>query len=446
MTTSTDSRSPGAAAAAPSPDTRRRARLMLYTVLFLGVLTANLIYFLAGLALGRWGTNPDSLQLVSALSQLNLLLGSLPRQGWMVNLISRAATAAPVSWPLRLRRRLAQYYQVGGLHVGCAVSGTLWYVVYVVLLSPAWRDSETRYDDWSMLVAVLALLTLVTVSALATPGFRKRHHDIFEASHRFGGWAVLLLGWINAVLLARWEGGPHDAAVALLTSPNFWMLTVSTCLAVWPWLLLRRVPVTVDRPSDHAAVVRLGHRYVPAVGTTRAISRRPLLGWHPFACVPAVPGEPGYRMVISRAGNWTSDFIDNPPTHVWVKGVPSVGVANAKKLFTRVLYVATGSGVGPILGHLLTDTQGARLVWVTKQPRDTYGDALVDEITTAQPEAVIWNTTERGKPDVFDLAWDALVTTGADAVICVANAGVTDSVVRGFESRGVPAFGPIWDS
>jgi hypothetical protein len=247
------------------------------------------------------------------------------------------------------------------------------------------------------------------VSALATPEFRKRHHDIFEASHRFGAWAVLLPGWINAALLAHREGGPQDAAVTLLASPHFWMLAVSTCLAVWPWLLLRRVPVSVDRPSDHAAVVRPGHRYVPAVDTTRAISRRPLLGWHPCACVPTVPGEPGYRMVVSRAGNWTADFIDNPPTHGWVKGV-----ATAKKLFTRVLHVATGSGVGPVPGHLFTDTQGTRLVWVAKQPRDTYGDALV--------------------------------STGADAVICVANAGVTDRVVRGLESRGVPAFGPIWDS
>ena len=107
-------------------------------------------------------------------------------------------------------------------------------------------------------------------------------------------------------------------------------------------------------------------------------------------------------------------MIDNPPTHGWVKGVPTVGVTTAKKLFTRMLYVATGSSVGPAPGNLFTDTPGARLVWVAKQPRDTYGDALV--------------------------------STGADAVICVANAGVTDRVVRGFESRGVPALGPIWDS
>ena len=151
-------------------------------------------------------------------------------------------------------------------------------------------------------------------------------------------------------------------------------------------------------------------------------------------------------MVISRAGGWTSSFIDNPPTHVWVKGIPTVGVANAKRLFNRVLYVVTGSGIGPVLGHLLTDTQGARLVWVTKTPRATYGDDLVNEVESAQPEAVIWNTSEQGKPDVFEITYQAFVASGADAVICVSNKKVTDRIVAEFEQRGTPAFGPIWDS
>lgn len=111
-----------------------------------------------------------------------------------------------------------------------------------------------------------------------------------------------------------------------------------------------------------------------------------------------------------------------------------------------MVYVVTGSGIGPVLGHLLTDTQGARLDWVTKTPHATYGDELVGEVTSAQPETVIWNTSEQGKPDVFELAYNAFVASGADAVICVSNKSVTGRVVGEFEPRGVPAFGPIWDS
>ena len=60
-------------------------------------------------------------------------------------------------------------------------------------------------------------------------------------------------------------------------------------------------------------------------------------------------------MVVSRAGDWTGAFIDDPPTHVWVRGLPAVGVANVNRLFTQVVFVVTGSGIGPALGHLLAD-------------------------------------------------------------------------------------------
>jgi hypothetical protein len=87
-----------------------------------------------------------------------------------------------------------------------------------------------------------------------------------------------------------------------------------------------------------------------------------------------------------------------------------------------------------------------RLVWITKDPRLTYGDALVDEILAAEPDAVIWNTDRDGKPDVLRLAYAAYLDSGAEAVVCISNSTVTWRVVHGLERRGIPAFGPIWDS
>ena len=419
---------------------------MLYAVLFVSVLILNAALFTVGLIMNWWRPDAPSLQVIAAISQVNLLFAVLPRQHWMVNLLSWLATRAPTSWPLALRWRLAQYYHVGGLHVGGAISATAWYIVYVVLLGPAWADGVTDYNDASVALAILIVVGLITICVLAAPGVRRKHHDVFEASHRFGTWAVFALAWANALVLASLQTPARSFGGALAASPIFWMLVLSTALAIWPWLLLRKVPITVERPSAHTVIVTLDHGYTPPVGTTRAISRHPLFGWHPFACVPAAEGQSGYRMVVSRAGGWTSEFIENPPSHVWVRGIPTVGVANAKRLFRRVLYVATGSGIGPSLGHLLTDTQGARLVWVTKDPQATYGDALYGEVTRAQPEAVIWNSSVQGKADVYELSYEACVASGADAVIIVSNQAVTDRLVRGFEQHGIPAFGPIWDS
>jgi hypothetical protein len=150
-------------------------------------------------------------------------------------------------------------------------------------------------------------------------------------------------------------------------------------------------------------------------------------------------------MAVSRAGDWTARFIDDPPDAVWVRGVPVTGVANVRRLFTRVVIVATGSGIGPVFGHLGDDVP-AHLVWVTRDPYGTYGDGFVNEIMAAAPDATIWNTDERGKPDVLALAYAAYLATGAEAVICVANRSVTQRVVHSLERMRIPAFGPIWDS
>jgi hypothetical protein len=88
----------------------------------------------------------------------------------------------------------------------------------------------------------------------------------------------------------------------------------------------------------------------------------------------------------------------------------------------------------------------ARLVWSTRTPRDTYGAALVDEVRAVQPDAVIWDTTERGKPDLAALARQACRESGAEAVFVVSNRSTTTRLVHELERDGITAFGPIWDS
>lgn len=47
---------------------------------------------------------------------------------------------------------------------------------------------------------------------------------------------------------------------------------------------------------------------------------------------------------------------------------------------------------------------------------------------------------------MLELAYATYAASGAEAVVCIANRTVTWHVVHGLEQRGIPAFGPIWDS
>ncbi|GGM63468.1 hypothetical protein ACFFX1_14130 [Dactylosporangium sucinum] len=422
--------------------TLRQRRFMQYNRLAVGVVLLNAGALWLGTRHAAWA-DPTTLL---TLAQANLACAVIARQQHVVNFVCRLATRAPTTWPLRLRWALAKVYHFGGLHVGMAVSGTAWYVLFVA--------SHTRQAlrgpgfPASLVTSYALVLLLVLIVVCARPSARTRSHDRFEVTHRLGGWTVLVLAWINTILVVTTQPAAGPVLDAVVTAPSIWLMLASTASTALPWLRLRRVPITVQRPSSHVAVVRFDdHGVKPFVGSVRPISLHPLWGWHTFANIPAPRSSPlGYRMAVSRAGDWTSAFIADPPSHVWVRGVPTAGMANVRHLFKRVVFVATGSGIGPMLAHLMANNVPGHLVWVTRSPRETYGDELVNEILAVQPDATIWNTDDQGRPDVFALAYEALQRTGAEAVICIASTKVTWQVVSGIERLGIPAFGPIWDS
>ncbi len=418
---------------------------MHYNRLIVLVLAANAL--LAAYGVGHWEHFRSALGTVAVIASANIALAIIFRQQQVINLLGWLATRPPVTWPIRVRWALGKYYHFGGLHVGAALAGTVWYLAFVAMLIYGFAAGKGGVDVAVLVISVVVVSLIVVIVSMARRSYRTTRHDRFEATHRFGGWMVLALVWLNTIVFVTSRAQGSDAA-ALLSAPTFWILVLTTCGAVWPWLLLRKVPLTVQRPSSHVAVLQLHQDLKPAVGTTRAISRSPLYGWHQFANVPLPIGsdDRGYRMTVSRAGDWTAAFIDSPPEHVWVRGIPTVGVINVKKLFSKVVYAVTGSGIGPALGHLLTADTPFQLVWVTRDPTKTYGAALVNEILTAQPEALIWNSDELGRPDMLRLAYRAYITSGAEAVICISNRALTWSVVHGLERRGIPAFGPVWDS
>lgn len=421
----------------------KHPRVMHYNRLIAVVLAANVGCAVYGASVAGWWTSHGTdLRAIAMVAQMNLVVAVMVRQQYLINALAWLVTRPSTSWPLRVRWMLGKYYHFGGLHVGSAVAGTLWYLVLVVSL--IFDAGAVPHHHTVLIITIVTVFAVMIVMAL--PRVRAAQHDRFEVTHRFCGWVALVLVWINTMLFVDTHRGDRSFGAALLSAPSFWLVVLTVALAIWPWLLLRRVPIRYERPSSHAVILTLDHGVKPGIGTTRPISRHPFVGWHHFANVPAAPGTSGYRMVVSRAGDWTSAFVEQPPSHVWVRGIPTMGVANVRKLFSKVVLVATGSGIGPMLGHLLDTAVPSRLVWVTKNPRRTYGDQLIDEIEAAHPDATIWDTGERGKPDILHLAYAAYLESGAEAVVCIANREVTGQVVHGLERRGIPAFGPIWDS
>jgi hypothetical protein len=420
---------------------------MPYNRLILAVVLINLGVLWYHLGRGDWLiADGSALSALSALTLVNFTVAVLIRQQNILNILFGLAGRGSRSWPLWIRWGVSKVHHVGGIHVGAALAGTAWLCAFtgVAILARARHPASVSLTTLVLCYCLVTLAVLVVVCA--APPVRSRAHNVFELSHRFGGWTAIGLFWVLTVHLALRQRGDAAALEAIASDWHVWVLAILTASVASPWLQLRRVPVTVERPSSHAVIVRFDYGVTPAFASAVGISRSPLREWHAFATV-TTPGQAGYRVLISRAGDWTGRFIDDPPSHIWVRGTPiSAPMAKVALLYKRVIYVVTGSGIGPCLGQILADRVPARLVWSTRNPRATYGDALVDEVEAAQPNAVIWDTSQHGKPDLGQLVHQAYEDFGAEAVLVVSNKPATWRLVHGLERRGIPAFGPIWDS
>ncbi|KAK9616940.1 hypothetical protein V6Z98_008328 [Aspergillus fumigatus] len=420
---------------------------IVYRRLFTLIWLANVAALLCILFIPKLGP-----QWISTIAFINLTIAVLVRQDAVINVLYTICCSVPKSWPLAIRRRCAKIYHLGGVHSGAAMAATAWFagsIGYNIYNQVDDARALAKASPATLTLSLIVLLLLFSMIGFAYPTFRKKRHNTFERIHRFVGWTILGIIWIQTILSIRDQRGTQPLGRAVISSPNFWMLLVITASIASSWVFLRKVPVDAEVLSNHA--VRLHFDYtMPVNGTFTRLSERPLLEWHSFATVPAptaVNGRPkGYSLVVSRAGDWTGRQISKPPTHLWVRGIPTCGVMRIATLFNRVVLVGTGSGIGPLLGHIQVPTCPFRLVWSTPNPVDTFGRDVVDAVYAADSGAVVHDTRKQGRPDLVRLTWDAVQGFQAEAVIVISNEKLTKKVVYGMETRGVPAYGAIWDS
>ena len=421
--------------------------LAMYQRLFTIVFIANVIALIIILAAYR-DAHPSGppLSNVATATAANILGAILIRQEYVVNALYTICCWTPLSVPLRIRRSIAKLYHFGGVHSGCAISAVVWFLLYTILIT---RDYVSGvFVDRAVIGITYALLLLfLSICLFAIPRFRFLSHNAFEAVHRFAAWIAVALFWVEILLVLNAQSkapGSDSLGILVVKSPALWFLVVITFFTILPWVRLRKVEAFPEVLSNHA--VRIHFKYMkvgPGVGIR--ITHHPLKEWHAFATIPEADGS-SFSLIVSDAGDWTKKQILEPSNSYWIRGIPITGVLRMAAVFRRVVIVTTGSGIGPCLAMLVSHPVPARILWSTPNPLQTYGENVVEAVGKADPQALIINTRASGRPDMVALTYHLYLESNAEAVFIISNRSLTRKVVYGMESRGIPAYGPIWDS
>lgn len=129
-----------------------------------------------------------------------------------------------------------------------------------------------------------------------------------------------------------------------------------------------------------------------------------------------------------------------------VNHIPGFGYA--MRMFRRLIVVTTGLGIGPCLSFIGDDNRPLMwVVWQTRAPVKTYGSRTMALVRRMDEDPVILDTTSLGgRVDMLPVILKLYKEFEAEPVCVVSNPVTTKKIVYGPEMRGVPAYGPIFDS
>lgn len=395
--------------------------------------------------------NPSKLA-VNTASSANLLGTILARQENVVNWLYEAICLLPHSLPLSIRRQLANVFQYGGIHSGCGASATMWFFLQTILATIDFANKPTHLKLANLITSWALILLLVTIVLSAHPSFRRMYHDQFEMLHRFSGWTALMIFWAHLfVVVAEQQSSDRHIhkegyGIRLISTPSFWLLLMSSSSGCLSWSRLRCRDVRAERLSDHAIRLHFNYTDMPPFYGVK-VSDDPVREWHSFATIPNPgPKGSGFSVLVSNAGDWTNKIINNPKAKLWTRGYPLHGVLYTSRIFKRAVVVATGTGIGPTLSMFVAHKTPVRVLWSTPNPMETFGQRVIDEVLAADPNAIIWNSREYGRPDLVAVACQLVKEFEAEAVFCISNPKVTWNLILEMNLRRIPAYGAIFDS
>ncbi|KAK0202003.1 hypothetical protein DFS33DRAFT_1038456 [Desarmillaria ectypa] len=383
-------------------------------------------------------------QKIALVTVANIFIAILMRQELVINTLFLIFCSVPKSWPFFIRKTAARVYHLGGIHSGAASSAVVWLVLLAVQATRE-RVNNRGTSTATVTLTYIILFFLVGIVLFAYPALRIKRHDAFERVHRFLGWTATAFVWAQVVLLTNDYKGDKSLGSALVHSAAFWLMIVLSLSLILPWTKLRKVPVKSVVLSNHAVQLFVDYGPHPVPGSFQRFSTDPLNEWHSFATI-AVPGKPGFSIIISQAGDWTTEMITNPPKEIYVRGMPTCGALRIIPLFRRVLFVATGSGIAPFMPHIMSGKVDHKLFWMAPNTRATFGDPLVNSVLENSPGAIVYDTRKHGKPDIIKITNRFVDDFQPECVCVISNQRLTEKVIYGLRSRGILAFGAIFDS
>ena len=350
---------------------RFREWLSLYRIIFLSLISLNLVGVVFTLA-HKWDFASDN----SATIALCFITGAiLVRNELFVRCLYMILLFCFKRWtPLGFRNAISAFLlNIGGLHSGFSVSGTMWLVTTTIELfrSVAWSHPRSNADPWLCVLGLAVSLLIVSVCITAHPALRERHHNLFERIHRFAGWTALGLLWIFVGVADAWDREQHIFQPSRIkTKPDIYIAIVLTLIIFLPWATLRKLPVKAEVLSNSVVLLRF-EGYIGR-GSLGRISRNPFSENHAFGITSKAleyqPKGGEHYMCVVGQGDFTRGLIANPPTHLWTRTMKFTGLPIMTSFYRSGLYVVTGSAIGVALSIFMQRDPRSRwhLLWVAR--------------------------------------------------------------------------------
>lgn len=418
--------------------------LTAYRVLIGFVIMANLAAMIAKLVKGSAVETPLT------ATAANIMAAVLLRQEDLINFSFGLISRLPSTLPFSVRRMIGDFHHFGGVHVGCALSALLWYIMFtglntirVLNLLSLDHMTPTLYTD--IVLSYTTLLAILVICLTAIHRFRVRFHNTFEATHRFGGWTALLVLWLHAGITTL----TPDTSAPLYTHPSLWLLACTTIIITIPWLRIHRVPITSHRLSNRELHLTFPFTDMPHTSTLR-FSTALLTEWHAFATIPSADCG---SILVSAAGDWTTNLLAHPPKTLWIRNPPVQNFLACVPLFRDVLLVATGAGIAPVLSLLTSPPikemrahhRRVRVMWCVSDPWAAHWGFVLDAMRAVDEHAVVFDSRVR-RPDLAFEARGLCERETLEAVFVVGNVRVTGEVVGQCKARGFASYGAVFDS